>query len=124
MREASLAGSETGDNLRAAGRKLDHDFVQEAVSRVESEVFGDSDKWIVSNSDVTAVGDVYFQLGNARERGEDPTTTEFEAILQKQLVLKGSFQIGAIQSGITDNAEAIVDFCAPVHAYGIGFIAA
>ena len=124
VREAFLAGSEAGDDLRAAGRKFDDDFVQEAVSRAESETFGVSGKWIVSNSDVTAVCDVYFQVGDARERGEDLTTTEFEDILREELGLQGAFLIGAIQSGISDDAEAIVDFCAPIHAYGIGFIAA
>ena len=124
VREAFLAGSESGENLRAAGRKFDDDFVQEAVSRVESGVFGDSDKWIVSNSDVIAVCGVYFQVGDARERGEDLSTTEFEDVLQEELGLKRSFLMGAIQSGISDDAEAIVDFCAPIHAFGIGFIAA
>ena len=124
VREAFLAGSESGDNLRAAGREFDDDFVQEAVSGVESEIFGVSGKWIVSNSDVTAVCDVYFQVGDARERGEDLTTTEFEDILREELGLKGSFLIGAIQSGISDDSEAIVDFCGPIHAYGIGFFAA
>ena len=124
VREAFLAGSEVGDDLRAAGRKFDDDFVQEAVSRAKSETFGVSGKWIVSNSDVTAVCDVYLQVGDARERGEDLTTTEFEDLLREKLELKGSFLMGAIQSGISDDAEAIVDFCAPIHAYGIGFIAA
>ena len=124
VREAFLAGSESGDELIAEGREFDNDFVQEAVSRVESEAFGDPDKWIVSNSDAIAVCDVYVQVGDARERGEDLTTTEFENVLRDELGLNGAFLMGAIQSGISDDAEAIVDFCAPVHAYGIGFIAA
>ena len=124
VREAFLAGSESGDELRAEGRQFDDDFVQEAVSRVGSEAFGDSDKWIVSNSDVIAVCDVYFQAGDAREKGEDLTTTEFENLLRDELGLRGSFLIGAIQSGISADTEAIVDFCAPIHAYGIGFTAA
>ena len=124
VREAFLAGSASGDELRAAGREFDDDFVQEAVSRVGSEVFGDSDNWIVSNSDISAVCDVYFEVGDARERGEDLTTTEFENVLREELGLRGAVLMGAIQSGITDDAEAIVDFCAPIHAYGIGFIAA
>ena len=125
MREAFLAGSESGDKLRVAGREFDDDYVQEAVSSVESEVFGNSGKWIASNSDVIAVCDVYFQVGDARERGEDLTTTEFENILREELGLKGSAPLmGAVQSGISADSEAIVDFCAPIHAYGIGFIAA
>ena len=124
VREGFLAGSESGDDLRAAGLEFDDDFIQEAVSRAESKIFGVSGEWIVSNSDVIPVCDVYFQVGDARERGDDLTTTEFEDILREELGLKGSFLIGAIQSGISDHAEAIVDFCAPIHAYGIGFIAA
>ena len=124
VREAFLAGTESGDELIAEGREFDDDFVQEAVSRVESEALGDSGKWIVSNSDVIAVCDVYVQVGDARERGEDLTTTEFENVLRDELGLKGSYLMGAIQSGISDDAESIVDFCAPAHAYGIGFIAA
>ena len=113
VREAFLAGSESGDELRAEGREFGDDFVQEAVFRVESEALGDSDKWIVSNSDVIAVCDAYSQVGDARERGEDLTTTEFENLLRNELGLKGSFLMGAIQSGISDDPEAIVDFCAP-----------
>ncbi len=124
VREAFLAGSETGDNLRAADHKFNDDFVQEAASRADSESLGVSGKWIVSNSDLTAVCDVYFQVGDARERGDDLSTTEFEDLLREELGLKGSFLMGAIQSGISDDAEAIVDFCAPIHAYGIGFSAA
>ena len=124
VREAFLAGSDSGEDLRAAGREFDDNFVQEVVSSVDSGVFGDSDKWIVSNSDVIAVCGVYFQVGDARERGEDLSTTEFEDVLQEELGLKRSFLMGAIQSGISDDAEAIVDFCSPIHAFGIGFIAA
>ena len=82
VRQAFLAGSESGDELRAEGREFDDDFVREAVSRVESEAFGDSDKWIVSNSDVIAVCDGYFQVGDAREKGEDLTAPEFENLLR------------------------------------------
>ena len=121
IREAFLAGSESGDVLRYEGREFDDDFVQEAVSRVESEAFGDSDKWIVSNSDVIAVCEVIVEVGDTREKGEDPTTTEFENLLRDELGLRGAFLIGAIQSGISDDPEAIVDFCAPILAYGIGF---
>ena len=124
VREVFLASSESGDRLRAAGREFDDDFVQEAVSSVESEVFGKSGKWIISNSDVMAVCDVYSQVGDARKMGEDLATTEFENILREELGLKGSAIMGAIQSGISNDAEAIVDFCAPIHAYGVGFIAA
>ena len=124
VREAFLAGSESGDELRAEGREFGDDFVQEAVSRMEAESSGGSDKWIVSNSDVIAVCDAYSQVGDARERGEDLTTTEFESLLRDELGLKGAFLMGAIQSGISDDPEAIVGFCAPIHAYGIGFTAA
>ena len=124
VREAFLAGSESGDNLRAADREFGDDFAQEAVYRVESEIFGKSGEWIVANSDIIAVCDVYQRSGDARARGEDLTLTEFEDILREELGLKGSVLMGAIQSGIRDDAEAIVDFCAPIHAYGIGFIAA
>ena len=122
--EAFMAGGASGDDLRAAGREFNDDFVQEAVSRVESEMFGVSGKWIVSNSDVTAVCDVYFQVGDAHERGEDLTTTEYEDILREELGLQGAFVIGAITSGIDDDTEAFVDFCGPIYAYGNGFIAA
>ena len=121
MREAFLAGSESGDELRAVGREFNDDFVQEAVSRVKSEIFGDSDKWIVSNSDIIAVCDVYYRSGDASPRGEGLTLTELEDILRKELGVRGSFLLGAIQSGASGNSEAIDDFCAPIRAYGIGF---
>ena len=124
VREAFIAGSESGDILRAEGRELDDHFVQEAVSRMKPGILGDSDQWMVSNSDVTAVCDVYFQMGDARGRGEDLTASEFEDVLRQDLGLKGSFLIGAIQSGVSDDAGALVDFCGPIHAYAIGFIAA
>ena len=124
VREAFLAGSASGDYLRAAGREFGDDFAQEAVYRVESETFGESGKWIVANSDLIAVCDVYQRSGDARARGEDLTLAEFEDILREELGLKGSALMGAIQSGISDDSEAIVDFCAPIHAYGIGFTAA
>ena len=95
VREAFLAGSDSGEDLRAAGREFDDNFIQEVVSSVDSRIFGDSDKWIVSNSDVIAVCDVYFQVDDARERGEDLTTTEFEDILREELGLKRSFLMGA-----------------------------
>ena len=121
VREAFLAGSESGDELRAVGREFNDDFVQEAVSRVKSEIFGDSDKWIVSNSDIIAVCDVYYRSGDASARGEGLTLTELEDILRKELGVRGSFLLGAIQSGASGNSEAIDDFCAPISAYGIGF---
>ena len=124
VREAFLAGSASGDYLRAAGREFGDDFAQEAVYRVESEIFGESGEWMVANSDIIAVCDVYQRSGDARAKGEDLTLTEFEDILREELGLKGSALMGAIQSGISDDPEAIVDFCAPIHAYGIGFIAA
>ena len=123
-REAFLAGSESGNELRAVGREFDDDFVQEAVSIVESAFFGASDKWIVSNSDVIAACEVYHQVGEARARGDELTVAEFGDILQDELGLEGSALMGAIQSGITGDSEAIVDFCLPIQAYGIGFIAA
>ena len=124
VREAFLAGSESGDELGAEGRAFGDDFVQEAVSRMEAGSLGDSDKWIVSNSDVYAVCDIYSQVGDASKRGEDLTTTEFENLLRDELGLNGSFLMGVVQSGISEDSEAIVDFCAPTHAYGIGFTVA
>ena len=38
--------------------------------------------------------------------------------------MKRAALMGAVVSGITDDSEAIVDFCGPIQAYGIGFIAA
>ena len=124
VQEAFLAGSESGDELRAEGREFGDVFVQEAMSRMEAESPVGSDKWTVSNSDVIAVCDAYFQVGDAREGGEDLTPTEFESLLRDELGLEGAFLMGAIQSGISDNPEAIVGFCAPSHAYGVGFTAA
>ena len=82
---------------------------------VESEIFGDSGNWIVLNSDLGSVCDVYSQ--------EDLTSTSIEDILREKLGLKRSALMGAIQSGSSEDVEALVDFCAPIHAYGIGFIA-
>ncbi len=122
--EAFIAGSEFGDQLKGEGRKLNDDFVQEAVSRVASKAIGKSGGWAVANSDINAVCDVYHRTGDARARGDELTRAEFEAILRSELGLKGSALMGAIQSGISDDPEAIVDFCAPIHAYGVGFTAA
>ena len=124
VREVFLAGIETGDDLRAAGWEFDDDFVQEAVSSVESEFSRGSEKWIVSNSDVLAVCEVYRQVGDALERGDELTVDDFVDILQDELGLEGAALMGAIQSGITDDSEAVVDFCLPIGAYGIGFVAA
>ena len=124
VREAFLAGIDTGDNLRAAGRELDDDFVQEAVSRVESEIFGGSDEWIVHNSDILAVCDVYSRIGDAAKKGEDLTRTEFEDVLREEFSMKGAALMGAVQSGTDEDSEAIIDFCGPIDAYGVGFIAA
>ena len=114
--EAFMAGGESGDYLRDAGREFDDDFVEEAVSRVESEIFGDSGKWIVLNSDLNAVCDVYSR--------ENLTRTEFEDIVQEELGLKRAVLLGAIQSGSSDDYGALVELCAPIDAYGIGFTAA
>ena len=124
VRKAFLAGIESGDELRAAGREFDDDFVQEAVSSVESEFSGSSDKWVVSNSDIIAVCEVYHQMGEARARGEDLTVAELDDILQDELGIEGSALMGAVQSGTSDDSELIVDFCSPLYAYGIGFVAA
>lgn len=124
VREAFLAGGASGDYLRTAGREFGDDFAQEAVFRVESEILGKSGTWRVANSDIRAVCEVYYRVGDGRARGEELTLTEFEDTLRKELGLKGSALMGAIQSGIGDDPEAIVDFCAPIQAYGFGFIAA
>ena len=124
VREAFLAGGASGDYLRTTGREFGDDFAQEAVFRVESEILGNSGTWKVVNSDIRAVCDVYHRVGDGRAKGEDLTLTEFEDTLREELGLKGSALMGAIQSGIRDDPEAIVDFCAPIHAYGFGFIAA
>ena len=122
--EAFIAGSEAGDRLKAAGRDLDDDFVQEAISGVATEIYGHSGEWLVSNSDMVAVCEVYHRTGDASVRGEELTRDEFENILRDELGLKGSTLMGAIQSGISDDAEAIVGFCTPFQAFGIGFMAA
>ena len=124
LREAFLAGGKSGDDLRAAGREFGDDFAQEAVFRVESETFGESGKWTVVNSDISAVCDVFLRMGDARARGEDLTPNEFEDILREKLGIKGSALLGAIHSGAGDDSEAIGDFCSPIQAYGTGFIAA
>ena len=124
VREAFLAGIESAENSRAAGAEFDDNFVQEAVSKAESEISGSSGNWIFSNSDVRAVCDVYTQTGDARRRGEDLTTAQFERILLKELGLKGSALMGAVQGGIEDEPEAMADFCGPIDAYGTGFAAA
>ena len=121
--EALVAGSESGDQLKLAGRELDDDFVQEAVSRVESEVFGSSGQWIVSNSDIRALCEVFSRTGHDRARGGELTQAEFKDSLQ-ELGMKRAALMGAVVSGIIDDSEAIVDFCGPIQAYGIGFIAA
>ena len=124
FREAFLAGGRSGEDLRTAGREFGDDFVQEAVFRVESETLGESGKWAVLNSDISKVCDVVQRMGDARARGEDLTLDEFEDILREELGIKGSALLGAIHSGTGDDPEAIGDFCIPVHAYGVGFIAA
>ena len=122
-REAFLAGAEAGDALRAEGRELDDDFFQEAVSRVEPEAFGSSDMWIIANNDVLALCDAVSRLGQLRieslDEGADLTIEEYENFLQGE-GLKRAFLIGAIPS----DGEAVADFCIPIQAYGIGFIAA
>ncbi len=122
--EAFTAGIESGQYLRVAGRELDDDFVQEAMSRVESKAYGDPEKWVVSNSDVVAVCDVYSRLGDARARGADLALTEFEDILGNELGLKRSTLMGVIQAGTDDSSGAVFDLCEPIDAYGVGFNAA
>ena len=122
--EAFKSGIESGEYLRVAGREFDDDFVQEAVSRVESKTYGDSEKWVVSNSDVFAVCDVYSRVGDARARGAGLALTEFEDILGDELGLKRSTLMGVIQAGTDDNSGAVVDFCEPIYVYGVGFKAA
>ena len=123
-REVLLAGTESGDNLRGLGRKLDDDFVQDAVATVESDVFGDAGNWMVTNSDMIAVCDIYSRMGDALQRGQPITPDEFEDILQNEVGAEGAALIGAIQSGISDNGDELVEFCMPFTVYGIGFIAA
>ena len=124
FREAFLAGGRSGDDLRAAGREFGDNFVQEAVFRVESETLGESGKWEVLNSDVSKVCDVFQRMGEARASGEDLTLNEFEDILRDELGIKGSALLGAIHSGAGDDPDGIGDFCIPIHAYRVGFIAA
>ena len=124
--EALLAGNASGEYLRAAGHEFGDDFVQEALYRAESEISGKSGTWIVANSDIYAVCGVLAQTGEARARGEDargeePTSAELDEILREELGLKGAALMGAILGG---TSEAVVDFCAPIRAYGIGFVVA
>ena len=119
--EALIAGSESGDQLKLAGRELDDDFVQEAVSRVASEAFGGSGKWIVSNSDIRAVCEALSRAGHDRARGDELTDAEFKDTLH-ELGMKQAALMGAVVSGSSDDSGASVDFCGPILAYGIGLI--
>ena len=122
--EAFRAGIESAEQLRDVRGEFDDNFVQEAIDKVESEISGSSGNWMVSNSDVRAVCDVYTQAGDARRRGNELTTAQFEQILLKELRLKGSALMGVVQSGIEGQPETMAGFCGPIDAYGTGFAAA
>ena len=121
VREAFLAGDEAGAELMAEGRGFDDDFVQESVSKVASQIFGDSEKWIVSNTDMGAACDVYHKLGDASLRGEEITTTDFENLFMEAEGLKRAVIVGAISGATSDDPGAIINFCGPIQAYRIGF---
>ena len=122
--EASLAGSKSADQLRASGRKFDDEFVQEALFKVEADVLGDSGGWVVSNSDIAAACDAFQQVGEASSGGDDAMFAVIEEIFQEQTGLERPALIGVLQGGTNDDRSPIQHLCTPIHAYGVGFIAA
>ena len=123
IREAFLAGIHEGEQLIAIGREFDDDFVQDSVSRVATEIFGDSGYWMVSNSDISAACDIYHELGDARLKGEEISTSDFENLFMEKEGTKRSAIVGAILSGTSEESRSIVDFCIPFQAYKAGFVA-
>ena len=122
IRESFFAGIEAGKQLSNEGHDFDDKFVQESVSRVADEIYGDSEKWIVSNSDISAACDVYRELGDAYLKGEEITMTDFEELFTEKEGAKRSALVGSISSGVGENSEVIGDFCGPFVAYKVGFM--
>ena len=121
--EIFIAAQESGDTLMDGGWDFDDAFVQEVVTTVESDVSGEFGEWTVLNSDIVVICDIYQRLGAARQSGNDLTTGEFGDILQ-EIGLKRSALMGATLAGVRDDSGAIADFCAPIAAYNVGFVAA
>ena len=104
-RDLYLAGTEYGENLANSGRKLDDSFVQDAVTAVESKLYGDAGNWRVTNSDMIAACDMYIRMGEAVEAGQPIGLDAFMDILQNEIGPRGTVLLGAIQSGIGETTS-------------------
>ena len=124
IRDIYLAGTESGENLVNSGRKFDDEFLQDAITAVESEVFREVGSWTVTNSDMIAVCDIYIRLGEAIEAGQPIGLDAYMDILQNEIGPKGTALLGAIESGTGDDSNALVNFCTPFTSYSTGYKAA
>ena len=122
--EAVLAGSQSADHLRASGRDFGDEFVQEAMFKVEADVSEDSGGWVFSNSDLAWACDAFQRTGEASSGGNDAMLAEIDEILREQTGLERPALIGVLNGAISDDTSQIGPFCAPIHAYRVGFIAA
>ena len=122
-RDVFIAGGKVGDALMSQGWKFDDAFVQEVVTVVETEVPRESGEWTVLNSDIVVICDIYQRIGEARQSGNDVNADEFNDILH-ELGPKRSALMGATLAGVRDDSGAIVEYCAPIGAYNVGFVAA
>ncbi len=116
--DAFREGAESGKSLRAAGREFDDEFVQEAMSRAESSIFGSSGKWTVSNSDLFAVCDFIYRIGDAIANG---VNVDIEDAITDQLDSKDATLYGVIAGGAASDSASFAEFCLPFFAYGVGF---
>ena len=123
-RDVFLAGIESGENLANSRHNLDDEFVQDAVTAVESDVFGEVGSWTVTNSDVIAVCGIYIRLGEASEARQPLGLDAFLDILQNEVEPKGTVLFGSIESGVGDDSNALVEYCTPFTAYSTGYKAA
>ena len=122
--EALFAGMESADQLRASGRKFDDEFVQEAMFKVEADVLGDSGGWVVSNSDFSVACDAFQQAEEASSGGDDAMFAVIDETLREKTGLESPALIGVLVGGTNDDTSQIQHLCSPIHAYGVGFIAA
>ena len=119
--EAYRAGAQAGESLKDSGRGLDHNLLQEAVAKAETEILGDSGMWDVSNSDIAAVCGYFVDIGKLIHDGE-PVGNARNTLLE-EAGLERSALFGAILT-TTSSSQAFANFCAPFNGYTAGFLEA
>ena len=117
--EAYRAGAQAGESLKDSGRGLDHNLLQEAVAKAETEILGDSGMWDVSNSDIAAVCGYFVDIGKLIHDGE-PVGNARNTLLEEAGPERSAL-FGAILTS-TSSSQAFTDFCAPFNGYTAGFI--